>query len=102
MPIVPSIIFGVKTQHKLTAGDIFLIIVGLIPVISAIVFGIMAYKYNQNILDKKTQENLKYTVNLNENDIEKKGNENNKDEQTNVFGLINGNKNPSQDQKNKE
>ena len=102
LPIVPSIIFGVKTQHKLTAGDIFLIIVGLIPVISAIVFGIMAYKYNQNILDKKTQENLKYTVNLNENDIEKKGNENNKDEQTNVFGLINGNKNPSQDQKNKE
>ena len=34
-------------------------------------------------------------------DLEK-GNENNKDEQTNVFGLINGNKNPSQDQKNKE
>ena len=97
LPIVPSIIFGVKTQHKLTAGDIFLIIVGLIPVISAIVFGIMAYKYNQNNLDSKIPKNLKCPDTTNKNDIE--NNENNINQVEGIHpisSMVNGNQDQNQ------
>ena len=104
LPIVPSIIFVVKikiNQRKLTGGYIALIIVGIFPVISAIVFGIMALVYNQNNLAKKTQENLKYACNINENDnnIEEKENENNKGGKISPINLIvNSEQNQNQNQ----
>ena len=110
LPVIPSIIFGVKIyneQHKLTGGDIVLIIVGIFPIISAIVFGIMAYRRNQNNLAKKTQQDLKYAGNINENDnnIEEKEkeNENDKGEKINLFSLIdNSNQHQYQNQENKK
>ena len=55
LPIVPSIVFVVKVvyddERKFGLTDLLLIIVGLIPVVSAIVFGILAYNCNAIIDD---------------------------------------------------
>ncbi len=58
LPIVPSIVFIINIayndKYKFGPKDIPLIIVGLIPVVSAIVFGILAYNYDPIIDDNKS------------------------------------------------
>lgn len=71
LPIVPSIVFVVKVvyddERKFGLTDLLLIIVGLIPVVSAIVFGILAYNCNAIIDDDN--ESLKSHISE-ENDEE--------------------------------
>ena len=98
-PCISSIIFVIKInkkQHKLTGGDIVLIIVGLVPVISAIVFGILAYKYNQNNLAPEIPKNLKDTVNMNEKNIIKKNDSvTNKNTEINPLSIVDSKRKPN-------
>ncbi len=90
--IVPSIIFGVKVytkQHKFTDGDIALIIVGLFPIISAIVFVTLSYEYTQNNLAPEIPKNLKNTAYMNNNNIEILENNNSIAEKEKEFNPLN-------------
>ena len=97
-PIIPSIIFGVKIrnkQGKLDVGNVFLIIVGLIPGISVIVFGIMACLYNH--IHSKGPQNIQTTDNMSKNDIG--GDEKNKESANQSFQQSNKTKTKVENEK---
>ncbi len=89
LPIFPSIVFVVNVacdnKYKFGMTDILFIIVGLIPIVSTVVFGILAYNCN-SIIDNDKQKSI------NSKSSDKSENEN--EEKNHGNDIKNGNSDP--------